>query len=143
MMYHIEKKFTIATGHRLSKHEGLCKNIHGHNLIILVGLRAESLNDKDMIADFGDIKILVNTFLDRYDHCLLLNINNDTDLELGRILVAKDFKVTMLDFEPTAECLSKIFYTHLKEILEPVFNCELEYVTVYENENSKATYTEK
>lgn len=140
-MYHIEKKFTIATGHRLSKHEGLCKNIHGHNLTILVGLKAESLNIQDMVADFGDMKTLCNLYLKSYDHCLLLN--KQTDFDLGMKLVDDSFRVIMLDFDPTAERLSKLFYERLKDILEPSLNCELDYVTIYENENSKATYTEQ
>ncbi len=140
-MYHIEKRFTIATGHRLSKHEGLCKNIHGHNLTILVGLKAESLNIQDMVADFGDMKTLCNSYLKNYDHCLLLN--KQTDFDLGMKLVDDRFRVIMLDFDPTAERLSKLFYERLKDILEPSLNCELDYVTIYENENSKATYTEQ
>jgi 6-pyruvoyltetrahydropterin/6-carboxytetrahydropterin synthase len=139
MMYRIEKRFTIPTGHRLSKHAGLCKNFHGHNLTILVGLKSKFLNKQDMIVDFSVISQLVKQYLEQFDHCFLLN---KVDEDLYNVL--KDqygFKVEMLDFDPTAERLAEMMFLYLSEKFHDTLGCELEYVTVYENENSKATYS--
>lgn len=139
-MFRIEKKFTIATGHRLSKHPGLCKNFHGHNLTILVGLKSKSLNKQDMILDFGILKQIIKHYLERFDHCLLLN---KEDRSFADQLDEYGFKYELFDFDPTAERLSQLFYNELEDKLYDVTGCNVDYVTVYENENSKATYSEE
>jgi len=49
-MYKVEKKFTLPIGHRLSKHQGRCFSLHGHNFTVLVGVKAELLNENDMVT---------------------------------------------------------------------------------------------
>lgn len=140
-MYKIEKKFTVPIGHRLKKHDGRCHSIHGHNFTILVGLEAHELNDNDMIIDFSDLKRLVNSVLDEYDHTLLVNKEDESWVKplvdkLGiRFKVFDDF-----DHDPTAEKLSEKLYYDIQDVLTPMNIC-VDYVTVYENENSKATYS--
>lgn len=144
-MYRIEKRFTLPIGHRLSKHQGRCSSIHGHNFIILVGIKAEQLNDNDMIIDFSDFKALVNNVLDDYDHKLLVN---EKDAEwMAPLAKELDLRASIFDHEghdPTAERLSEQLFNKLKIIFD-IFKLdfELDYVTVYENENSKATFSEE
>jgi len=135
-MYKVEKRFTLPIGHRLSKHPGLCKNIHGHNLTILVGVKSEKLNLNDMVIDFSDLKEIVNNLLQYWDHALLLSAD---DYKLTA-LIEPDAKVQSFPFDPTAERLGEVLFFRLRDILKENFNVELEYVTIYENENSKATY---
>jgi len=135
-MYKVEKRFTLPIGHRLSKHSGLCQNIHGHNLTILVGVKSEKLNLNGMIIDFSDLKKLVNKVLDEWDHTLLLNVN---DYKL-KGLIESYTRILDFPFDPTAENLAAVLFARLRVKLEESFNVELEYVTIYENENSKATY---
>jgi 6-pyruvoyltetrahydropterin/6-carboxytetrahydropterin synthase len=140
-MYFITKKFKVPIGHRLSKHLGLCNNLHGHNLIICVELMGDKLNDNDMIIDFSDLKKIVNTFLDDFDHSCLLNSNDITELTH---CVSNNRKYLSFDnVDPTAEILSK--YLNLKidnflhrEYGEDDFCCFS--VTVWENEDSSAKY---
>lgn len=144
-MYRIEKKFSFAGGHRLSKHEGLCKNIHGHNYIVYVGIKSEKLNKNDMIIDFSDLKAIAGAYFEKYDHCLIVN---QKDAEWMKPLVDKmGWRATIMDHEdrdPTAEVMSEVFYKHIKEIFTRKFNdIQVDYVIVYENENSKATYSEE
>lgn len=139
-MFRIEKKFTFPMGHRLSKHRGRCFSLHGHNVTVLVGVKAEKLNKDDMIIDFSDLKSLVNRFLDELDHCLLLN---ETDAELGKQLKDMGMRVITTQHDPTAERLSQDIYNSIDDALKKMCpGVLMEYVTVYENENSKATYTE-
>lgn len=140
-MYRIEKRFTVPIGHRLSKHKGRCSSIHGHNFVILVGIKAKKLNENDMIIDFSDLKGIVNALLDDYDHMMLVN---KKDLEWmkpladGLSLRARIFDTE--DHDPTAERLSEQLFIKLTSLFKP-FDFGLDYVTVYENENSKATYS--
>lgn len=139
-MYRIEKKFTLPIGHRLSKHNGRCHSLHGHNIDIYVGLKAETLNENDMIIDFSELKRLVNTILDEYDHVLIVN-NNDS--EWAKKLESElHMRIKVLGVDPTAEVLSAHFFNRLDSMFRGYSaDFYLDYVTVYENENSKATYS--
>lgn len=138
-MYRIEKRFTFPMGHRLSKHKGRCFSMHGHNFTVLIGVKAEALNDNDMVIDFSDLKAIVSGFLDGLDHCLLLN---ETDADLGKQLEGLGMRVITVDHDPTAERLAKDIYESIDQALKKMYPTVLmDYVTVYENENSKATYS--
>lgn len=139
-MYKIEKRYTLPIGHRLSKHKGRCFSIHGHNFIVLVGVKAKKLDKNDMVIDFSNLKDLVEVFLDNLDHCLLLN---EADSEMGMRLKDLGTRVKLLPYDPTAEKLAEEIYVHVKESLSLSYpDVIMDYVTVYENENSKATYIE-
>jgi 6-pyruvoyltetrahydropterin/6-carboxytetrahydropterin synthase len=140
-MYKIERRFTVPIGHRLSKHDGLCKNIHGHNFTVHVGVKAEKLDDNDMVMDFSFLKDIVKEQMDQLDHCLVLN---ESDGALARDLRMHGIcdKVMTVPHDPTAERLAEKIYHFVSEILEKDFSwVSMDYVTVYENENSKATFT--
>jgi 6-pyruvoyltetrahydropterin/6-carboxytetrahydropterin synthase len=79
-MYYIQKKMEISASHRLDlDYENKCCQMHGHNWIITVYCKSETLDKNGMIVDFADIKDKVKKKL---DHTVL----ND-----------------VLDFNPTAE----------------------------------------
>lgn len=61
-MFVLEKTCTVEVAHFLPEHPGQCKNLHGHSIEITVTLRAENLNSQGMVADFGDIKKIINQF---------------------------------------------------------------------------------
>jgi 6-pyruvoyltetrahydropterin/6-carboxytetrahydropterin synthase len=141
-MYRIERRFTLPIGHRLSKHGGRCKSIHGHNFAVLVGVKSHQLNKNDMVMDFTDLKDIVNGYLDTLDHCLLLN---ECD-PMGEVVESvKEFiRMKRVPFDPTAERLAEEVYNTVEKGLKQLYNDDnvvMDYVTVYENENSKATYT--
>jgi len=89
-MYEIKKTFEISAAHSLQlDYESKCKNLHGHNWIITVYLRANELNASGMIMDFTEIKQKITAKL---DHQVLNDI---------------------LPFNPTAENLAKFIYDEL------------------------------
>lgn len=139
-MYRVVKKFTLPIGHRLSKHDGRCFSIHGHNVSVLVGLKAKTLNENDMVIDFADLKHIVNNFLDKLDHCLMLNENDKETIKKIKDLDIRTFQVP---FDPTAERLAETIYYYVEQAfeIEPFKHIIIDYVTVYENENSGATYS--
>ncbi len=71
-MYYIKKRFEISAAHRLSlSYESKCTALHGHNWIITVECRSETLNEDGMVVDFTHIKQAV---MDRLDHAVLNDI---------------------------------------------------------------------
>ena len=139
-MYRVERRFTLPIGHRLSLHEGRCSSIHGHNFVVLVGVMSEYLNENYMVIDFSDLKAVVDGLLDQLDHCLMIN---ETDFRIGQELRKLGMRVMNVDYDPTAEKLSEDLYYQIDKILKKMYpSVQLEYVTIYENENSKATYRE-
>ena len=139
-MYRISKEFTFAMGHRLSCHEGACKNFHGHNYKVEIGVKSEKLNENGMVIDFGHLKGIVGTFLDMMDHALMVN---DTDNEFVEKLKEHFpfIKVIETPFEPTAENMAKEIFENVGEKLKEVWGIDIDYVVVWETDTSKATYS--
>lgn len=48
----------ISAAHRLPKHPGKCRNLHGHNYRIIASATG-TLNDQGMVIDFGDLEALM------------------------------------------------------------------------------------
>lgn len=83
-MYYVQKRLEIAACHRLSlSYESKCSNLHGHNWIITIHCKAQSLNKDGMVLDFKHIKNMIS---DKLDHA---NLNE------------------VLGFNPTAENIAK------------------------------------
>lgn len=79
-MYYVSKRIEISVAHYLStSYDERCRNLHGHNAIIIVYCRAERLNEDGMVVDFKQIKDLITSQLDHK------NLND------------------VVDFNPTAE----------------------------------------
>lgn len=89
-MYYVKKRFEISAAHRLQlSYESKCTNVHGHNWIITVECKAETLNREGMVTDFTHIKQMV---MDRLDHSIL----ND-----------------VIECNPTAENIAKWIVDHV------------------------------
>ena len=142
-MYRIEKRFTFPMGHRLSKHCGRCYSPHGHNFTVLVGIKSETLDENDMVMDFSTLKEIVSKILDNFDHCLLLN---KSDFDFGEKVkeLGGNTRVLYCDYDPTAERLAEFLYSEILKSLpySHSHTVYIDYVTVFENENSKATYSQ-
>lgn len=82
-MYYIQKSFEISASHRLElDYESKCTSLHGHNWIITVFCKSETLNQNGMVVDFSHIKQNITNKLDHK------NMNE------------------VVDFNPTAENLA-------------------------------------
>lgn len=83
-MYYAQKRMEISASHHLSlSYQSKCENLHGHNWIITVFIRAKELNQDGMVEDFAHIKKAIHG---RLDHG---NLNE------------------ILPFNPTAENIAK------------------------------------
>jgi len=64
-MYTVKKQFEIAGSHKLNlPYESKCQNTHGHNWIITVICKSETLDDSGMVTDFSIIKREISDILD-------------------------------------------------------------------------------
>ncbi len=88
-MYTITKRLEVSGAHRLSlPYDSKCKNLHGHNWIIIVTCRREQLDANGMVIDFVKIKEIVNQ-LDHADLNEVLNGINPTAENIARWLCDK------------------------------------------------------
>ena len=144
-MYRVSKTFTFPMGHRLLRHSGGCFNCHGHNYSVKVCFSSENVNEDGMVIDFGIIKELLNPVFNSFDHAFMINRNDKIAKEH---IEAMNMKVVYCDNEPTAENMAfdiyKIINDGIDVLREKSKNelLEIEYVTVYETDNSEATYSE-
>ncbi len=65
-MYEVIKKLEISAAHKLNlAYPSKCTELHGHNWLVTVYLRGDTLNENGMLMDFTHIKKKVQ---DRFDH---------------------------------------------------------------------------
>jgi 6-pyruvoyltetrahydropterin/6-carboxytetrahydropterin synthase len=111
-MYLVTKRIDFCYGHRLLDYDGVCKHLHGHNAMVEVDVRAEALDDRNMVVDFSDIKRVVKAWIDReLDHKLILR----HDDPLVPALQAAGEPIYLLDSNPTIERIAKLIFDKSRE----------------------------
>jgi 6-pyruvoyltetrahydropterin/6-carboxytetrahydropterin synthase len=141
-MYKIKTSFDFPMSHRLSKHDGKCKNLHGHNFKVIVCVRAEELDKNDMVMDFSDLKEILKPIEDSFDHSMVLN---ETDVQLKKNIEAclEGFKIVLFPYDPTAEKLAEGIFKTIDLYFDSIdSDISVDYVEVFENERSSALYSE-
>ena len=133
-MYKVAKEIHFCYGHRLLDYNGKCAHPHGHNGKIVVELEASSLDHRGMVFDFGDVKEVVQKWVDeKLDHQMILR----KDDPLVRTLQDMKEPLFLMDENPTAEALAKLIYEYGKSKKLPIKS-----VTFWETPSSSATYQE-
>ena len=131
-MYSVTKRIDFCYGHRLLDYGGICKHPHGHNASAEIEIRTESLDTRNMVCDFSDIKRIVKGWIDReLDHKMILR----RDDPLVAPLVALGEPVHLVDSNPTVELIARLIFTHAKDQGFHVVK-----VRVWETPTSFATY---
>jgi len=106
-MYTVTKRLDFCYGHRLLNYDGVCRHLHGHNALVEIDITAESLDGRDMVVDFSDIKRAVKAWIDReLDHKMILR-HDDPMVE---VLRAQGEPIYTIDSNPTAERLAKLIF---------------------------------
>lgn len=72
-MFTLTKEFKFEAAHKLDGHDGKCARLHGHSWRARVVLRGVALHGhgpkQEMLADFGDVKALVEPLVEsKLDH---------------------------------------------------------------------------
>lgn len=131
-MTSVTKIFEFSYGHRLPLHPGKCKRYHGHNGTVEVTVSGNIQTETGMVMDFGDLKKVVEPFLDVWDHRMILEFGDPIIECLSRL---DSDSVVVIDRPPTAENLA----TLLLEALKPKFSEGAINITFWETEDSCAT----
>jgi 6-pyruvoyltetrahydropterin/6-carboxytetrahydropterin synthase len=121
-VYEVTVKKTFSAAHRISDIGGKCEALHGHNFLVEVSVAAESLNEEGLLIDFRIVKRWTAEVLDQLDHTFL------NDLEY--------FKTR----NPSSEQIARYLYDRIDERVRQK-RVHLSRVTVWESENSSATYS--
>ena len=90
-MYYVKKRLEISSAHALSlSYESKCEALHGHNWIVQIYCKSETLNQDGMVTDFTHIKKDITSALDHK------NLNE------------------VFDFNPTAENIARWICDHVE-----------------------------
>ena len=134
-MYKIKKVFSIAYGHRLLNHKGKCRNLHGHNGVVEVTLKAARLNRDNMVMDFTGLGGIVKAWLDsNLDHKVILSKNDP----LLKVLKKEGQSCFVTPQNPTAEILAELIFKALNSS-----GLKVEEVVFWETPTSMASYSNK
>jgi len=107
MSYKIKKTFHLAYGHRLLNYNGKCENLHGHNGVVEVTLKAAELNGEKMVMDFTELGRKMKTWLDdNLDHKVILCKADP----LAALLKKEGQACFLTDENPTAEILARLVF---------------------------------
>jgi 6-pyruvoyltetrahydropterin/6-carboxytetrahydropterin synthase len=132
-MYSVTKRLDFCYGHRLLDYEGICKHPHGHNAVVEIEIQAETLDRRNMVTDFSDIKGVMKAWIDReLDHKMILR----ADDPLTRVLQDMGEPIFIVDSNPTVERIARLLFDVSREQGLPVTR-----ITVWETPTSWATYT--
>ena len=116
-MFEIQVIGKFSAAHNLKGYRGKCEELHGHNWRVEVIITGRNLDKIGMLMDFQKIKSHLNKVLNKLDHKHLNHLSY--------------FKRV----NPTSENIAKYIYDCLK--IQPL---RLKSVTVWESDNSSATY---
>lgn len=125
-MYELTVTSSFSAAHALRNYSGKCENLHGHNWRVKARVEGDKLDEAGMLIDFGVLKKKLNAILDNeLDHRHL----NDLDIFAGA--------------SPSSENIARFIYDRLAaELAEYMVEngAGLVWVSVWESENSQATY---
>lgn len=111
-MYYVKKRLEVAMAHKLKlDYESKCTNVHGHNAIITVYCKSETLDSNGMVVDFTHVKRVVKDLLDH------------------------KFVNDVVDFNPTAENLAFWICEHVEHCYKVTFQESEHNVAIYEKDD--------
>src|SRR3989338_5373992 len=129
-MYKVLKEIHFCYGHRLLNYDGKCAHPHGHNGKVEIELASKTLDERGMVFDFGDMKEIIQKWLDsELDHKMILK-KGDPLINSLKSLGEPYFE---MDENPTAEALAKLIFQYAKTKKLPVAK-----VTFWETVSSSA-----
>ena len=132
-MYLVTKRIEFCYGHRLLDYDGICKHPHGHNATAEIEVRTGTLDNRNMVADFNDIKRTVKTWVDReLDHKMILR----KDDPLVAALQSLGEPMYLLESNPTVERIAKLIFDMSRDQ-----GLDVVAVRVWETPSSWATYS--
>lgn len=154
MPYRVCRRFTVESGHMLSRHPESCRFPHGHTRDIEFVVEADTLDENGMVCDFKALKMALEAYVDRYDHSMAIN-SQDPFLGAFQTAFPEQAVVLFENAEPTTEAIARDLYDFGARILRdgfrgttangnvyaiPAGRCRLVRVRVWETPKSWAEY---
>jgi 6-pyruvoyltetrahydropterin/6-carboxytetrahydropterin synthase len=134
------RKFEFDAGHRVTRHESRCRNVHGHRYVAEVTVSAPELDDVGRVLDFGAFKAILGAWIDdNLDHGYI----HHPDDHIGYHIATagqKTFSMPEDLGEPTAENLVMLLFFAAVHELQPL-GMTVEHVRLFETPNCWADYT--
>ncbi len=116
-MYSVTKQIEFCYGHRLLRHKGKCRHLHGHNATAVIRLESATLDPMGMVCDFSDIGDYVSDWIGReIDHNMLMS----RDDPLLPLLEEAGDRVYVMESNPTAENIARLIFQKVAEAGYPV-----------------------
>ncbi len=132
LRHSVTKQIEFSYGHRLINYDGKCKYLHGHNGLLEVEIAADELDGRGMVLDFGDLKRLVEGWVnENLDHKLILC----RDDPLVEALSALGQPIYLLDDNPTAENIARHIFLRTRRMGLHILEARL-----WETQTSFASY---
>ena len=132
-MYAVTKRIEFCYGHRLLDYNGVCAHPHGHNAVAEIEVSSETLDPRNMVVDFNDIRNVVKAWVDHeLDHKMILR----QDDPLVAALRALGEPMYLVDSNPTAERIARLIFDIARQ-----HGLDVSRVTLWETPSSWATYT--
>lgn len=119
--YELTVSETFSAAHQLRGYNGECENLHGHNWIVEVKVKAYALDEIGLGIDFKEIKDRLRSVLVRFDH---RNLN-----ELAEFATRN----------PSSENIARWLFEQLAPKFESA-STKLMSVTVCESESQRASF---
>ena len=133
-MFRVTREIEFCYGHRLLNYDGKCRYLHGHNGTAVISIESDRLDERGMVLDFSEIKLVVSKWIDEnLDHRMIL-CDKDPAVtalrELGEPLY-------LLDRNPTAENIAREIFKFTAGHGFPIVECRL-----WETPHCFATYSQ-
>lgn len=113
MKYILNKTFAFEASHRLIKnYNGKCRSNHGHTYKIILRLEGKKLDDKDMLIDFHETKVLKNWMDEVFDHSTILWEKDP----MIKYMKESNQKLLITKKSPTAEHIAELIMEKAIEI---------------------------
>lgn len=122
-MYKIKITLNFSAAHSLRGYKGKCESLHGHNWKVEVAVTSQKLDSLGMVIDFSELKKMLNEVLEELDHKHLNELEYFSEVN------------------PSSEEIARYIFFKLKELIAKEKG-KLEEVSVWETENSCASYSE-
>lgn len=104
LMFSVIYRHKFDMAHRLMKHPGKCRFLHGHSYVAEVEFCVEELDESEMAIDFNKIKQWVGEWIDAYwDHSVLLNVKDPLVMALEVMALGTEHRISTIEGDPTAE----------------------------------------
>ncbi len=124
-LYIIKVSSKFSSAHALRHYQGKCESLHGHNFFVEAEVEGNKLDfQTGLLIDFSEIKTYLNSIMEYLDHSYL------------------NEKEPFDNINPSSENIAHYIYKELEKKLEN-HQVSTRAVSVSENDNSKAIYTEE